>query len=245
MRAQSWKRVAWSQHDTRGGKAVLTSLKDMRLEPRVTGPQHITDVRQFLDKNIGYAALDDKTKVAGLPWRSRMLRVRPSTDMHPGKRGFDPREVHTDIPTPDGTQQLLALGESRHIALYDTGAAGQEEKLVGTVVYSVVPQEEGAPLGVLRAVATAPSHRRRTAASLLILGAMEDMRLGSCEACYGQIPNEDVRAKPWLLGWLESLGFAADETARDGVTVVNNVVAEESTVLSRFEADDEPVGDVE
>ena len=88
-----------------------------------------------------------------------------------------------DIPTPEGTVGLLNPAQSVQVGLYDTGAKGEHERLVGAVVYRTA-NDGASKTGELLAVTTKPSHRRREIGSLLVASMLEHMRAEGCEVCW-------------------------------------------------------------
>ena len=82
--ATSWRKAVWAGIDSASARTALNTFKGMRLEPRVVAAQDTAEFRQFLDKNVEWAVLDDRTRVTGMPWRSRLERSRPSTELAAG-----------------------------------------------------------------------------------------------------------------------------------------------------------------
>ena len=92
-------------------------------------------------------------------------------------KNWDPKELFRDIATPAVVAPMLSPGLSKHIGIYTEGSATRPETLVGALVYRVLDNN----VGEFFAVSTAPSHRRRDLATLMLLAMLEDMRAQGCE----------------------------------------------------------------
>ncbi|KAJ9468390.1 hypothetical protein DIPPA_33154 [Diplonema papillatum] len=218
MRAQSWKKLAWEGIETEGMKAVRERLREERLVSRIVRPQENPSFHRFIDDTATWPVLDDRTKQPGLPWRSRLNRDRPSADIHPGLRPWDSRELFRDVPTPANVAQVLA--NPLKVGVFES-KSDSPEKLIGALVYDTNGALEGSQSGIFQLVATAPSHRSRSIATLLVLGMLEHMRLEGCESCHAMVPPSDVLTRPWLLQWLELLDFETADATREGTAILN------------------------
>eukprot|EP01059_Diplonema_ambulator_P007845 TRINITY_DN17362_c0_g1_i1.p1 TRINITY_DN17362_c0_g1~~TRINITY_DN17362_c0_g1_i1.p1 ORF type:complete len:233 (+),score=41.60 TRINITY_DN17362_c0_g1_i1:76-774(+) len=208
--SKAWRAIAWKDIGSPGAKIVLDKLKEMEFEPRVVGPQDKVGFKEFVDKAVGWGVQDDATRVRGESWRSRLGREAPNTDIAPGKRSWNIRELTPDIPTPPHVSNMYKA--STLIGLY---SRQKPDEIIGALSYSKQPGQNG----VLQMIAVAPNVRRQSAASLLILGMLEDMRVSGCHMCTGTIPSAEHLAKPWLASWLNQLSFEEVERQRDGLQV--------------------------
>eukprot|EP00755_Sulcionema_specki_P033511 Sspe_Gene.100903::Locus_75543_Transcript_2_2_Confidence_0.400_Length_795::g.100903::m.100903 len=197
--ATRWRVLAWE-----AGKGGLANsrLAEKGYEARMVTPQTAPQFREFLDKKLEWPVLDDRSKLPGLPWRSRRGRVRPSEDVHKGKQNWDTRSLFRDIDPPEFVPGMLTT--DHQVALY------RGEHLVGAVTYTT---------DFLSGVAVAPSDRNRKVASWLVLGAMEHMKSEGASTCEGFIPKQDTVKSPWIVHWLKDFGFETISSDRMGTFV--------------------------
>eukprot|EP01062_Namystynia_karyoxenos_P070754 TRINITY_DN66116_c0_g1_i1.p1 TRINITY_DN66116_c0_g1~~TRINITY_DN66116_c0_g1_i1.p1 ORF type:complete len:288 (+),score=86.29 TRINITY_DN66116_c0_g1_i1:73-864(+) len=236
----SWQKAAWTQG--RGAGLVRGRLAADNLEPRFATPQTTPVLRQFLDKYAEWPVLDDRSKAAGLPWRSRFGRVRSCTDKHPGLRGWDTRELSRDVPPPEFTLEMLTRGSQ--VGLWSVHPNSPEE-LQGCVCYQTDFEDDSEEAGEsekranIYSVCIAPSLRWQGKASMLMLGALDDCRQAGCKVCYITLLEEDRLVRPYLLPWLQNLEFSKVAKNRNGTLLSNTAFAKETFIENLLPPDED------